>query len=234
MDAPPITQTMVINFPEEEFEEDPQEEPEEEFEEDPNDFYVLVGMGFGLSVACELHSLLREYVFRIAPFQGALPVVKSPYHLAPSEMQELSNQLKDLQKKGFIRPSHSPWGAPVLFVKKKDGALRMGIEYAAEAVETHYSVDYERANQIPTGQGKFICIPDAFDDQKRKNSSLDEYLHELKTARSRQKSYADKRRKPLEFKVEDRVLLKVSLWKGVVERLREEKGKPSTYDMWTI
>ncbi|GJZ54481.1 putative reverse transcriptase domain-containing protein [Tanacetum coccineum] len=44
-------------------------------------------------------------------------------------MQELSNQLKDLQEKGYIRPSHSPWGAPVLFVKKKDGALRMCIDY---------------------------------------------------------------------------------------------------------
>ncbi|GJR16515.1 putative reverse transcriptase domain-containing protein [Tanacetum coccineum] len=45
--------------------------------------------------------------------------------LAPSEMLELSNQLKELQEKGFIRPSHSPWGAPVLFVKKKDGAIRI-------------------------------------------------------------------------------------------------------------
>ncbi|GJS91740.1 putative reverse transcriptase domain-containing protein [Tanacetum coccineum] len=52
---------------------------------------------------------------------GASPVVRSPYRLAPSEMLELSNQLKELQEKGFIRPSHSPWGAPVLFVKKKDG-----------------------------------------------------------------------------------------------------------------
>ncbi|GJW41074.1 putative reverse transcriptase domain-containing protein [Tanacetum coccineum] len=52
----------------------------------------------------------------------ASPVVRSPYRLAPSEMFELSNQLKELQDKGFIRPSHSPWGAPVLFVKKKDGA----------------------------------------------------------------------------------------------------------------
>nr|GEY86603.1 putative reverse transcriptase domain-containing protein [Tanacetum cinerariifolium] len=60
---------------------------------------------------------------------GALPVVKSPYRLAPSEMSELSDQLKELQEKGFIRPSHSPWGAPVLFVKKKDGAMRMCIHY---------------------------------------------------------------------------------------------------------
>ncbi|GJW22748.1 putative reverse transcriptase domain-containing protein [Tanacetum coccineum] len=52
---------------------------------------------------------------------GVTPITKSPYHLAPSEMQELSGQLQELQDKGFIRPSHSPWGAPVLFVKKKDG-----------------------------------------------------------------------------------------------------------------
>ncbi|GKG12469.1 putative reverse transcriptase domain-containing protein, partial [Tanacetum coccineum] len=45
-----------------------------------------------------------------------------------SEMQELSEQLKELQDKGFIRPSYSPWGAPVLFVKKKDGSMRIKIE----------------------------------------------------------------------------------------------------------
>nr|GEZ18419.1 hypothetical protein [Tanacetum cinerariifolium] len=48
---------------------------------------------------------------------------------APSEMSELSSQLKELKDKGFIRPSYSPWGAPVLFVKKKDGAMRMCIDY---------------------------------------------------------------------------------------------------------
>ncbi|GJR52914.1 putative reverse transcriptase domain-containing protein [Tanacetum coccineum] len=68
---------------------------------------------------------VREIEFRIDLIPGASPVVKSPYRLAPSEMLELSNQLKELQEKGFIRPSHSPWGAPVLFVKKKDGAMRM-------------------------------------------------------------------------------------------------------------
>ncbi|GJT13727.1 putative reverse transcriptase domain-containing protein [Tanacetum coccineum] len=64
--------------------------------------------------------LEREIEFRIDLIPGASPVVRSPYRLAPSEMLELSNQLKELQEKGFIRPSHSPWGAPVLFVKKKD------------------------------------------------------------------------------------------------------------------
>ncbi|GKA83864.1 putative reverse transcriptase domain-containing protein [Tanacetum coccineum] len=60
---------------------------------------------------------------------GAAPVARAPYRLAPSEMKELSEQLKELSDKGFIRPSSSPWGAPVLFVKKKDGSFRMCIDY---------------------------------------------------------------------------------------------------------
>ncbi|GJV52907.1 zinc finger, CCHC-type containing protein [Tanacetum coccineum] len=67
--------------------------------------------------------------FRIELVTGAAPVARSPYRLAPSEMQELSRQLQEMQDKGFIRPSHSPWGAPVLFVKKKDGSFRMCIDY---------------------------------------------------------------------------------------------------------
>ncbi|GKA71544.1 putative reverse transcriptase domain-containing protein [Tanacetum coccineum] len=60
---------------------------------------------------------------------SATPVAKSPHRLAPSELEELSRQLKELQDKGFIRPSSSPWGAPVLFIKKKDGSFRMCIDY---------------------------------------------------------------------------------------------------------
>ncbi|GJW47562.1 putative reverse transcriptase domain-containing protein [Tanacetum coccineum] len=60
---------------------------------------------------------------------GAAPVARSPYRLAPSEMQELSTQLQELADKGFIRPSSSPWGALVLFVKKKNGSFRMCIDY---------------------------------------------------------------------------------------------------------
>ncbi|GJU72098.1 putative reverse transcriptase domain-containing protein [Tanacetum coccineum] len=71
----------------------------------------------------------RQVEFRIDLIPGATPVAKSPYRLAPSEMQELSAQLQELQDKGFIRSSHSPWGVPVLFVKKKDGALRMCIDF---------------------------------------------------------------------------------------------------------
>ncbi|GJZ82542.1 reverse transcriptase domain-containing protein [Tanacetum coccineum] len=58
-----------------------------------------------------------------------IPVQKAPYRLAPSEMQELLGQLQELLSNGLIRPSSSPWGAPILFVKKKDGSMRMCINY---------------------------------------------------------------------------------------------------------
>ncbi|GJX63132.1 putative reverse transcriptase domain-containing protein [Tanacetum coccineum] len=72
---------------------------------------------------------IREIEFQIELTPRAMPVAKSPYRLAPSELEELSRQLKELQDKGFIRPSSSPWGAPVLFVKKNDGSFRMCIDY---------------------------------------------------------------------------------------------------------
>ncbi|GJW12320.1 putative reverse transcriptase domain-containing protein [Tanacetum coccineum] len=71
----------------------------------------------------------RKVEFRIDLFPRATPVVKSPYRLAPSEMQELSGQLQELQDKAFIRPSHSLWGAPMLFFKKNDGSFCMCIDY---------------------------------------------------------------------------------------------------------
>ncbi|GJW49055.1 putative nucleotidyltransferase, ribonuclease H [Tanacetum coccineum] len=72
---------------------------------------------------------VRQVEFQIDLIPGAAPVARAPYRLAPSEMQELSNQLQELSDRGFIRPSTSPWGAPVLFVKKKDGSFRMCIDY---------------------------------------------------------------------------------------------------------
>nr|GFB58398.1 putative reverse transcriptase domain-containing protein [Tanacetum cinerariifolium] len=71
----------------------------------------------------------RPVEFQIDLVPGAAPVAWAPYRLAPSEMKELAKQLKELSDKGFIRPSSSPWGAPVLFVKKKDGSFRMCIDY---------------------------------------------------------------------------------------------------------
>nr|GFB96648.1 putative reverse transcriptase domain-containing protein [Tanacetum cinerariifolium] len=71
----------------------------------------------------------RQVEFQIDLIPGAAPVARAPYRLAPPEMKELSDQLQELSDKGFIRPSSSPWGAPVLFVKKKDGSFRMCIDY---------------------------------------------------------------------------------------------------------
>ncbi|GJY63195.1 putative reverse transcriptase domain-containing protein [Tanacetum coccineum] len=73
--------------------------------------------------------LSREMEFRIDFILGAMPVAKSPYRLAHTKMQELFNQLKELQEKCFIRHSSSPWGASVLFAKKRDGSFRICIDY---------------------------------------------------------------------------------------------------------
>ncbi|GKE24152.1 putative reverse transcriptase domain-containing protein, partial [Tanacetum coccineum] len=74
-------------------------------------------------------SPIRQVEFQIDLVPGAAPVARAPYRLASSEIKELSTQLQELSDKGFIRPSSSPWGAPVLFVKNKDGSFRMCIDY---------------------------------------------------------------------------------------------------------
>ncbi|GMI84444.1 hypothetical protein HRI_002113700 [Hibiscus trionum] len=72
---------------------------------------------------------IREVEFGIEVKPGSNPVSITPYRMAPLELKELQKQLQELQDKSFIRPSTSPWGAPVLFVKKKDGAMRLCIDY---------------------------------------------------------------------------------------------------------
>uniref|UniRef100_A0A2N9FNH1 RNA-directed DNA polymerase n=1 Tax=Fagus sylvatica TaxID=28930 RepID=A0A2N9FNH1_FAGSY len=71
----------------------------------------------------------REVEFSIDLVPGTAPISKAPYRMAPAELKELKEQLEELLDKGFIRPSASPWGAPVLFVKKKDGSMRLCIDY---------------------------------------------------------------------------------------------------------
>ncbi|WRX30253.1 Reverse transcriptase domain - like 10 [Theobroma cacao] len=70
-----------------------------------------------------------ELEFPIDLLPGTAPISIPPYRMAPAELKELKVQLQELVDKGFIRPSISPWGAPVLFVKKKDGTLRLCIDY---------------------------------------------------------------------------------------------------------
>ncbi|XP_071939141.1 uncharacterized protein [Coffea arabica] len=71
----------------------------------------------------------REVEFKIELVPGMAPISKTPYRMAPAELKELKIQLQDLLGRGFVRESDSPWGAPVLFVKKKDGSLRLCIDY---------------------------------------------------------------------------------------------------------
>nr|GEZ66410.1 reverse transcriptase domain-containing protein [Tanacetum cinerariifolium] len=85
--------------------------------------YEFQVMPFGLMNAPAVFMDLMNRV------PGAAPVARAPYRLAPSKMKELAEQLKELSDKGFIRPSSSPRGAPVLFVKKNDGSFRMCIDY---------------------------------------------------------------------------------------------------------
>ncbi|GKU99598.1 hypothetical protein SLEP1_g12422 [Rubroshorea leprosula] len=71
----------------------------------------------------------KEVEFAIDLVPGTGPISKAPYRMAPTELKELKIQLEELLEKGFIRPAVSPWGAPVLFVKKKDGSMRLCIDY---------------------------------------------------------------------------------------------------------
>ena len=87
----------------------------------------------------------RQVEFRIDLVPGATPTAKSPYRLTPTEMQELSRQFSEFLNKGFIRPSFSPWGASILFVKKKDGSFRMCIDYRELnkfTIKNHYPLPW--------------------------------------------------------------------------------------------
>ena len=71
----------------------------------------------------------RDIDFSINLIPGAAPVSKAPYRMSTLELKELQLQLEEILKKGYIHPSMSPWGSPVLFVKKKDGTLRLCVDF---------------------------------------------------------------------------------------------------------
>ncbi|KAL0283702.1 UNVERIFIED_CONTAM: Transposon Tf2-11 polyprotein [Sesamum radiatum] len=76
----------------------------------------------------------REVNFTIETLLGVAPISITPYKMAPVELQVLKKQLEELLKKGFVRPSTSPWGAPVLFVKKKDGSMRLCVVFLGHVI----------------------------------------------------------------------------------------------------
>nr|GEZ54922.1 putative reverse transcriptase domain-containing protein [Tanacetum cinerariifolium] len=99
----------------------------------------------------------RQVEFRIDLILGATPMARAPYRLAPSKLKELSKQLNELSEKGFIRPSSSPWGAPVLFVKKKDGHVidSGGIHVDPENIE---AIKSWAAPTTPTEVRQFLGL----------------------------------------------------------------------------
>ncbi|GJR22935.1 putative reverse transcriptase domain-containing protein [Tanacetum coccineum] len=82
----------------------------------------------------------RQVDFRIDLVPGAALATRAPHRLASSELKELSDQLKELLEKGFIRPSSSPWGAPVLFVKKKDGSFRSSVYSKIDSLSGYHQL----------------------------------------------------------------------------------------------
>ena len=78
---------------------------------------------------CQNYLQKGSSFFSIDLVQGVEPQSMVPYHMTSTEIYELNAQLQELLGKGFIRPSVSPWGAPIIFVKKKDGTLRLCIDY---------------------------------------------------------------------------------------------------------
>ena len=93
----------------------------------------------------------REVEFKIDITLGTRPISKPPYWMAPIELRELKHQVHELLDKKFVRPSTSPWGAPVLFVKKKDESM-------------HLCIDYRKLNKV-TMKNKYSLpqIDDLFD-----------------------------------------------------------------------
>jgi hypothetical protein len=96
-----------------------------------------------------------EFVIELQP--GTTPISKRPYRMPPKELAELKNQLQELLDKGYIRPSSSPWGSPALFVKKKDGSLRMCVDYRplnAVTIKNKYPLPHIDVlfNQLASGK----------------------------------------------------------------------------------
>ncbi|GJY80120.1 reverse transcriptase domain-containing protein [Tanacetum coccineum] len=121
--------------------------------------------------------------FRIDLIPGAMPVEKSPYRLEPLEMQELSKQLQELQDKEFYRPSYSPWGASILFVKKKDGSSALLPKIDINLVIIKLRVHDEDISR--TGVGFFARLELHVEELKIVKSSIDDPLElELKDLHS--------------------------------------------------
>nr|GEY22017.1 reverse transcriptase domain-containing protein [Tanacetum cinerariifolium] len=204
---------------------------------------------------------MRQVEFQVDLVPGAAPMARAPYRLAPTKLQELSTQLQEVSDKEFIRPSSSPWGDPILFVKKEDRSFQMCIGYRKlNKMTMKNQAAFQLLKQklysalilaLPKDSENFVVYCDAF--RKR----LDVFLMQREkfiAYTSRQLKIYEKnhtthglelgavvftlkmwrhylydtkcvvftdhkslqRRKPLELQAGDKVMLKVSPWKGVI------------------
>nr|GEZ68075.1 DNA/RNA polymerases superfamily protein [Tanacetum cinerariifolium] len=101
----------------------------------------------------------REVEFNIELIPGSEPISKAPYRMAPIELKELKDQLQELLERGFIRPSVSPRGAPVLFVKKKDGSMRLCIDYCYHQLRVKEQDISKTAFRTRYGHYEFLVMP---------------------------------------------------------------------------
>nr|GEV32745.1 reverse transcriptase domain-containing protein [Tanacetum cinerariifolium] len=120
--------------------------------------YIENGCELFLAQVTEMVSKEKQVEFHIDLILGATPVARVPYRLAPSELKELSEQLKELSENGFIRPSSSPWGASVLFVKMKDGSFRL-VYMATWGIGgvSGYCSDGHRCTEVFCGEGGLLA-----------------------------------------------------------------------------
>ncbi|GJR93258.1 putative reverse transcriptase domain-containing protein [Tanacetum coccineum] len=133
--------------------------------------------------------------FQIDLVPGAAPMVRAPYRLAPSELQELSTQLQELFNKGFIRPSSSPWGAPVLFVKKKDRVQFLGYVIDSEGIHVDptkiESIKDWASPKTPTEIRQFLNQKELNMSQRRWLELLSDYDCEIRYHPGKENVVAD-------------------------------------------
>nr|GEX86748.1 reverse transcriptase domain-containing protein [Tanacetum cinerariifolium] len=173
-------------------------------------------------------NVITEFQIDLVP--GAALVAWEPYRLAPSEMKELTEQLQELSDKGFIRPNSSPEGAPVLFVKKNDRSVHQKELNMRQQRWLELLSDYNC--DIRYNPGKVNVVAEALSRKEcpkiihETTEKIIQIKIRIQAARDRQKSYIDMKRKPMDFQVGDRIMLKVSPWKRVIRFGKRGKLNP--------
>nr|GEZ57357.1 putative reverse transcriptase domain-containing protein [Tanacetum cinerariifolium] len=169
----------------------------------------------------------RPVEFQIDLVPGDAPVARAPYRLAPSEMKELSELLKELSDKGFIRLRKANVVADALSRKEREPPLRV-----RSLVMT---IGLDLPKKILNAQNEARKLKNIKkEDVGEMTKKIIKIKQRLQAARDRQKSYADLKRKPMEFQVGDKVMLKVLPWKGVVRFGKRGKLNPRVHNTFYV